>query len=37
MKKVKNAMKIPVIIDGRNMLDKEEMEKIGFIYRGVGR
>ena len=37
MKKVKNAMKIPVLIDGRNMFDKEKMEKFGFIYRGIGR
>ena len=25
------------IFDGRNILDKEKIEKIGFIYKGIGR
>ena len=28
-------MKIPIIIDGRNIFDKEEMIKKGFLYKGV--
>ncbi len=31
------VMKQKVIIDGRNMLNKSDLEKAGFIYRGVGR
>jgi len=34
---IKNKMKTPVIIDGRNAYNKEECEKLGFIYRGVGK
>jgi UDPglucose 6-dehydrogenase len=36
-KKIKKLMKKPYIIDGRNILDPEEMKKIGFKYSGVGR
>jgi UDPglucose 6-dehydrogenase len=34
---VKDAMARPVIIDGRNALDGQTLEKLGFIYEGVGR
>jgi UDP-N-acetyl-D-mannosaminuronic acid dehydrogenase len=34
---IKKKMKTPVIIDGRNAYSKEECEKLGFIYRGVGK
>lgn len=27
----------PLILDGRNLYDKEEMNKLGFIYKGIGR
>lgn len=36
-KKIKKLMKKPYIIDGRNLLDPEEMRKLGFKYSGVGR
>lgn len=36
-KKIKNLMKTPIVIDGRNMFDPEKMKEIGFIYKGVGR
>ena len=37
-KKIFNSMKKPAFIfDGRNILDKKTMEKIGFIYRGIGK
>lgn len=35
--KVKKKMKKPVLIDGRNAYTKEECEKAGFIYRGIGK
>lgn len=34
---IKNKMRTPVLIDGRNAYNKEECEKLGFIYRGVGK
>ena len=37
LSKIKNKMKTPVLIDGRNAYTKKECEKIGFIYRGVGK
>jgi UDPglucose 6-dehydrogenase len=27
----------PILFDGRNLFDREEMEKLGFIYKSVGR
>uniref|UniRef100_A0A7C4TAT8 UDP-glucose 6-dehydrogenase n=1 Tax=candidate division WOR-3 bacterium TaxID=2052148 RepID=A0A7C4TAT8_UNCW3 len=36
-KKIKNMMRQPVFLDGRNFLDPEEMRKLGFIYTGIGR
>jgi len=35
-RKIKYLMKTPYIIDGRNFLDYEKIQKIGFIYRGIG-
>jgi len=35
--KIKKIMRTPVIVDGRNVLDKEECISKGFIYRGVGQ
>ncbi|MBU4133962.1 UDP-glucose 6-dehydrogenase, partial [bacterium] len=37
MKKVKSLMRVPALIDGRNLYDPERMKKLGFLYRGVGR
>ena len=34
---IKNKMYTPIIIDGRNTYQKEECEKLGFIYKGVGK
>jgi UDPglucose 6-dehydrogenase len=31
------AMRRPVIIDGRNVLDPEAVRRAGFVYEGVGR
>jgi len=35
--KMAALMHSPVIIDGRNFLDRKELEKAGFRYVGVGR
>ena len=37
LEKVKREMKRAVIIDGRNMFDKEKILSFGFKYAGVGR
>ena len=37
LKNLKDKMKTPIIIDGRNTFDKDECIRLGFIYRGVGK
>jgi UDPglucose 6-dehydrogenase len=37
MDRVKASMRTPVLIDGRNIYDPEEMRTLGFTYRGMGR
>jgi UDPglucose 6-dehydrogenase len=32
-----SAMRRPVVVDGRNVLDPEAMRRFGFVYEGVGR
>jgi UDPglucose 6-dehydrogenase len=34
---VRQAMRAPVLIDGRNALDPEEMTRLGFAFEGIGR
>ena len=34
---IKKKMKTPIIVDGRNIYQKDECEKLGFIYKGVGK
>ena len=34
---VKRRMNTPLIVDGRNFLDRDELEAAGFTYEGVGR
>jgi UDPglucose 6-dehydrogenase len=36
-KRILGVMKQPVIFDGRNIYDPDEMFKLGFRYRGLGR
>lgn len=36
-KKLKEHLKSPVIFDGRNLYDIEDMEKEGFYYNSIGR
>ena len=35
--KIHESMRQPLIFDGRNMLEKEKMERWGFEYFGIGR
>lgn len=37
LKKIKKLLKSPIIIDGRNIFDKTETEKLGFTYKGIGK
>ncbi|GHO69447.1 UDP-glucose 6-dehydrogenase [Ktedonobacter sp. SOSP1-52] len=37
MLQVRAAMRRPVLIDGRNIYEATEMNRYGFIYRGIGR
>jgi len=36
-KKIKKLMAVAAMVDGRNLYDKSRMEKMGFVYRGIGR
>jgi len=35
--KIKNSMKDPIFLDGRNIYEPHELREMGFIYAGVGR
>jgi UDPglucose 6-dehydrogenase len=35
--KIKKLLKRPVILDGRNIYDPQEMRSLGFTYQSVGR
>jgi UDPglucose 6-dehydrogenase len=37
MARIKQAMRHPLIVDGRNLYEPDEMKRLGFLYRGVGR
>ncbi|MDB6024374.1 MAG: ugd [Verrucomicrobiales bacterium] len=37
VERARKAMTHPIMFDGRNMFDVDEMEKIGFIYKSIGR
>ena len=37
MRKIRGYMKSPVLVDGRNFYDPEEMIDAGFMYEGIGR
>jgi UDPglucose 6-dehydrogenase len=34
---VKPRMRVPLVVDGRNFLDREALERAGFTYEGIGR
>jgi len=35
--RIKEVMQQPIIVDGRNIYDPEQMRALGFVYRGMGR
>lgn len=35
--RIEQSMNTPVLIDSRNLYDPAEMDRIGFIYQGIGR
>jgi UDPglucose 6-dehydrogenase len=37
MARIKASMAQPVLMDGRNIYEPRRMQKLGFIYRGIGR
>ena len=37
MARIKEAMRTPVLIDGRNLYEPARMRELGFQYRGIGR
>ncbi len=36
-KRIKTSMRQPIILDGRNLWDAEQMKSLGFKYFGIGR
>jgi len=37
LERVKNIMRFPLIIDGRNIYDRKKAEGMGFVYSGIGK
>ncbi len=37
MERLRSVMRQPILVDGRNIYQPEEMRRLGFTYRGVGR
>ena len=37
LQSIKNKIRTPIIVDGRNIYQKKECENLGFIYKGVGK
>jgi len=37
LERARHAMTHPILFDGRNLFDAAEMEKLGWIYKSVGR
>jgi UDPglucose 6-dehydrogenase len=37
LERARKAMSHPILFDGRNLFDLAEMERLGFIYKSIGR
>jgi len=37
LKYARKVLTHPILFDGRNLFDREEMERLGFIYKSIGR
>jgi len=37
LERVRKALTHPILFDGRNLFDLAEMERLGFIYKSIGR
>ena len=37
LERVRKGLTHPIMFDGRNLFDPAEMERLGFIYKSVGR
>jgi UDPglucose 6-dehydrogenase len=37
LERVRKALSHPILFDGRNLFDRIEMERLGFIYKSIGR
>jgi UDP-N-acetyl-D-mannosaminuronic acid dehydrogenase len=37
LRKIKSLMRTPIIVDGRNVLDRAKAEKAGFLCKGIGK
>ncbi len=37
LQRIRQGLRRPILIDGRNIYEPEKMDALGFIYRGVGR
>ena len=37
LQRAKAALTHPIMFDGRNLFDPAEMERLGFIYKSIGR
>jgi len=35
-KKIKKIMRRPIVVDGRNVYNRKQLEKLGFVYYGIG-
>ena len=35
--RMKKLMRAPVVFDGRNIYDRDQMKKLGFTYVSIGR
>ena len=37
LERARKALSAPIMFDGRNLFDPQEMEKLGWIYKSIGR